>query len=144
MSTNPSGTGESSHTHEARRRARRRMLVLGVLSVFGSVAVAVALYVKVSSDARRAHAQLETLTTALAQYHADLGRFPTEQEGLNILRSGAEAYIAEDELLIDPWGRPFIYTCPAAGAPIVETLGADGLPGGTGPNADVVVSPTIP
>lgn len=42
------------------------------------------------------------------------------------------------ETAADPWGRPFVYRAPAPDGAAFEigTLGADGRPGGEGPDAD--------
>ena len=42
------------------------------------------------------------------------------------------------ELPIDPWGRPYLYLSPGENGEIdLYSLGADGLSGGEGQNADI-------
>jgi general secretion pathway protein G len=75
--------------------------------------------------------------------------YPSQQQGLEALirqpdqlAAGASyrpgGYI--NRLPNDPWGRPFVYARPGtrSGKPFdIYTLGADGLPGGEGPDADI-------
>ena len=43
-----------------------------------------------------------------------------------------------EQLPFDPWGRPYLYLSPGEnGAVDIYTLGADGLSGGEGQNADI-------
>ncbi len=49
--------------------------------------------------------------------------------------------------LLDAWGRPFVFgSVDADGRSVayVASLGADGMPGGTGVDADIVASPAYP
>jgi general secretion pathway protein G len=42
------------------------------------------------------------------------------------------------ELPIDPWGRPYLYLSPGENGEVdLYSLGADGLSGGEGQNADI-------
>ncbi|MBU6374218.1 MAG: type II secretion system major pseudopilin GspG [Alphaproteobacteria bacterium] len=95
--------------------------------------------------------QARALTSAMETMRLDLGRYPSADEGLRLLveapASGSDAaslwrgpYL-EGALPQDPWGRPYVYQ-PAddlTQRPRIESLGADGKPGGSGLNADLVV-----
>lgn len=99
-----------------------------------------------------AQTQAQTLKTSMNALRLDLGRYPTEREGLQLLISppsdpSLEAqwygpYI-DGELPSDPWGRPFIYLPPVTddrgrtGSPKIISYGADGAPGGSGMDADI-------
>lgn len=84
----------------------------------------------------------------------DIGRLPTEQEGLALLIQADPSSVAgwsgpylDKGLPSDPWARPYIYIPPAAeatgapgapdGAAKVISYGADGAAGGQGVNADI-------
>ncbi len=92
-----------------------------------------------------AHIQIENIAGALDLYRLDIGRYPTQAEGLQSLVEhpvGLDAwngpYLKQKSLPPDPWGRPFIYKIPGDhGEYDLYTLGADGVPGGTGENQDV-------
>ena len=92
-----------------------------------------------------AEADINTITTALDFFRMDHFRYPTQDEGLEILRGDAEVdgrpvseHLQKDP--VDPWGRPYIYEFPGRHGDEydVYSLGADGQEGGEGANADVV------
>ena len=82
-----------------------------------------------------------------------MGRYPTAEEGLELLVSPPVdvslaanwfgPYVDGDSLPTDPWGRGYVYTPPVtddrgvATTPKILSYGADGQPGGEGLNADV-------
>lgn len=99
-----------------------------------------------------ADTQVRMLKGALETMRLDIGRFPTEQEGLGLLvQRPADARLAErwsgpylDEAVpSDPWGNPYHYSpAPAGDHPItLYSTGADGKEGGTGYDADVGFTP---
>jgi general secretion pathway protein G len=40
-------------------------------------------------------------------------------------------------MIHDPWGRRYLYELDGEGRPRVRSLGRDGQPGGSGPDADI-------
>ncbi len=52
--------------------------------------------------------RIRTLVEAMDRFEKDKGRYPTPEEGLAALAIG---YVPE-EMLIDPWNRPFEYASP--------------------------------
>jgi general secretion pathway protein G len=96
------------------------------------------------AEVKAAAAQIENLGTALDTFRLDVGRYPSTQEGLGALNQRPSAadrwdgpYLKE-AIPADPWGRPFFYRSPGEhGAYDLYSLGADGAPGGDGPNRDV-------
>ncbi len=88
------------------------------------------------ADSEAARKQIEPIRDALGRYHQDRGAYPTTAEGLDALRG---PYLPAG-VPQDPWGRPYRYTAPAPGGYVLSTLGRDGRPGGTGKDADVVVT----
>jgi general secretion pathway protein G len=89
--------------------------------------------------------QIERLGTVLDTFRLDVGRYPTTQEGLQVLVQRPMGVDRWDGPYInkgvpkDPWDRPYIYRSPGeAGRPYdLYSLGADGAPGGTDNNRDV-------
>ena len=92
----------------------------------------------------RAKQDIRTIEVALNQFRIDNYRYPTEEEGLEIL-TGRGPGIDPDEaeqylprLPIDPWDQPYIYAYPGERSEFdVYTLGADGEEGGEDVNADI-------
>jgi general secretion pathway protein G len=76
---------------------------------------------------------------ALKLYRLDHGRYPSTEQGLDALVSvpgGKSGYM--DRVPKDPWGKPYQYLNPGVHGEIdVFSLGADGLPGGEGFDADI-------
>ena len=94
-----------------------------------------------------ARAQLEMLGAALDTYRMDVGRYPTEAEGLGALWEAPPAAVARwrgpylrKPVPLDPWGNSYVYrnTTSFGGAPFtLLSLGADGTSGGDGEGADL-------
>lgn len=91
-------------------------------------------------------AQINTLQAALEGYKQDVGTYPTTAQGLKALGAkpdGAEGWNGPylvHEVPLDPWGRPYVYRYPGEHGPQPDMLsyGADGRPGGSGPNQDTL------
>jgi general secretion pathway protein G len=69
------------------------------------------------------------------------GRYPTTEEGLNVLIQEKFIKANKGGKLLDPWNREYIYLYPGQAHPDafdVKCYGADGQPGGEGENADIV------
>jgi general secretion pathway protein G len=71
------------------------------------------------AKADTARVSIQNLETALDLYRLDVGRYPTDREGLVALverPSGVDSwngpYIKKRTVPDDPWGRPFVYRSP--------------------------------
>lgn len=91
-------------------------------------------------------AQILLLENAVQQFRLDMGRPPTEEEGLEVLLTeptgdNAEQwdgpYLQRDSLPKDGWGNAFEYTFDEHDRFVIRSLGADGRPGGENENADL-------
>lgn len=129
----------------ARRTARPRsafslvelivvMVILGMLA--GLVAVRTRGYL-VNSRRNAVKAEIATIMRSLEVYRIDQSRYPTEDEGLEILTletdTFAEGFI--NKVPIDPWKNPYVYYVDEDGVEVIS-LGADGREGGDGEDAD--------
>ena len=96
-----------------------------------------------------AQTQAKMLKGALLTYRLDVGSLPTSEDGLQALNKAPEGarhqqfwqgpYI-DGQVPLDPWNNPYVYTNQASveGQPFsLYSLGADGVSGGDGFNADV-------
>lgn len=95
---------------------------------------------------KTATGQLKALGDALDRYRLDTGTYPSTEQGLDAL---LEKPAHDDNrwqgpyltraIPADPWGRPYQYAVPGTrGLDFdLESLGADGKPGGTGYAADI-------
>jgi len=118
------------------------MVILGLLAAL----VGPRMFGKVGkSKQKAAKAQIALFETTLDTYRLDMGRYPTEEEGLQALREKPDdaenwdgPYIAK-EVPLDPWGTPYVYTSPGEhGDYDITSLGADKEPEGEGENLDIV------
>ena len=118
------------------------MVIIGMLAGF----VAPKFFAQIGkSEAKTARAQLDALEKALDQYRLDLGRYPTNEQGLAALneRPAGEAkwtgpYLKK-AVPLDPWAHPFVYKFPGEhGEYDLLSYGKDGQPGGTGESEDIV------
>ena len=90
--------------------------------------------------------QIKQLSATLDLMRIDIGRYPTQEEGLKALMTqpkGAKEwsgpYLKGTGVPNDPWDRPFIYRFPGRHGQAFDllSLGADGREGGSGENQDV-------
>jgi len=122
--------------------------LLVVLAILGMIVAFVTPQVlkylgRAKTDA--AHIQIENLAGALDLFRLDVGRYPTQTEGLEALvehPSGLNSwngpYLKQKSIPADPWARAYVYKIPGDhGDYDLYSLGADGAPGGTGENQDV-------
>ncbi len=104
-----------------------------------------------SDDAKIADAkvQIKNLETALKLYKLDNGVYPSTEQGLAALvekptvgqlpkNYKAEGYLESKKVPKDPWGNDFAYLSPGEHGDFdLYSLGADGVKGGEGKNADI-------
>ena len=128
------------------RRAQRGftlvelLVVLAILSLL--VGIAVPQVFKYFSRAKEdaAKVQMQTIATGLDLFMLDVGRYPTDQEGLKALVEAPPGiarwtgpYVAKSNILVDPWGRSYVYHQPGQhGEYDLYSLGPDGR--ATGPS----------
>lgn len=117
------------------------MVIIGALAAY----VAPRYFDQVGkSEAKIARAQIDAFEKALDQYRADVGRYPTTEQGLAALMTRpaneprwAGPYLKRS-LPLDPWGRPYLYKQPGVHGEVdLSSLGRDGTPGGEGDSADI-------
>jgi general secretion pathway protein G len=118
------------------------VIILGILA-----AIVVPRVMDRPDDARitKAKQDIRALESALNLYKLDNFVYPTTDQGLEALVTKPagtpepknwKRYM--DRLPKDPWGEPYQYLSPGAKSDIdIYSLGADGQPGGEGPNGDI-------
>ena len=118
------------------------MVIIGLLAGF----VAPRYFAQVGkSQVKVARAQIDALDKALDQFRLDVGRYPTSEEGLQVLvakPNGEPNWLGpylKKGVPADPWGRPYAYQQPGThgGDFDLQSYGKDGRPGGTGEDADL-------
>ena len=137
-----------------KKKLRRGFTLVEVLVVMLIIAILAAMVLPRimgrKSDAQKAAAlqQISGMQTALQQFRLDCDRYPTTDEGLDVLREqpsdlrGWKGPYMEKSIPVDPWGNPYVYEYPGANGDDSFNLysyGADGAAGGEGDAADIGV-----
>ncbi|PAT31798.1 type II secretion system protein GspG [Vandammella animalimorsus] len=95
------------------------------------------------SQTKTAQIQINQFENTLEAFKLDTLRYPNSSEGLQALvtRPGNVSnwngpYMKS--IPADPWGNPYQYKFPGPNGGVqILSYGADGAPGGEGPNADI-------
>jgi general secretion pathway protein G len=123
------------------------LVVLVIMGLLISVVAPTVLNRADEARIQKAQADFKAIETALKIYRLDNFVYPTTEQGLEALveassldpepRNFKEGGYLE-ELPIDPWGQHYLYLSPGEHKNVdIYSLGADGLSGGDGQNADV-------
>lgn len=97
------------------------------------------------SETTAAKAQIDAFDKALQAFRIDMGRYPSQSEGLQALVAAPGAdqrwrgpYL-KDAVPLDPWGTPYEYRQPSTRGKDYDilSLGRDRAPGGSGDDADI-------
>ena len=121
------------------------LVVLAIMGLLAAIIAPQVLKYLGSSRTQTAKVQIQNVDAALQLYRLDVGRFPTQEEGLGSLVAAPPTapgwngpYLQKTAALTDPWGAPYLYRIPGKhGEADVYSLGSDKAEGGTGEAADV-------
>lgn len=123
------------------------LVVISIIALIAAVLTPNLLQQMNRARMKAAQLQLDTVAADIELFRSDVGRYPTDQEGLDVLvhRPGAidgwvGPYVKDLKVLNDPWGRPIRYKSISQG----QTFEVDSLgPTGAG-NDPPLRSPTAP
>lgn len=138
------------HPPRAVRRIRRAgftlielLVVLAILALLAGLVGPRVLNQLGGAKSKTALVQIADLDKAMELFKLDVGRYPSTEEGLQALSakpasvaSGWNGPYLKGGVPADPWGRPYVYRLDGS-ALLIQSLGADGTPGGDGENADL-------
>ena len=123
------------------------MVVVVIIGILASVVVPRIMDNPDKARVAKAKNDIQALGSALDIYRLDNYVYPTTDQGLEALVSKPDSspepanwkqggYIKK--LSNDPWGNEYLYLNPGEhGETDIYSLGADGAPGGEGPNKDI-------
>lgn len=122
------------------------LVVLAIIAMIAAVVGPRVIGYLGRAKSETAQLQINNLVSAVQLFYIDMGRYPTEAEGLSVLveaPAGAEGgwngpYIASDAALADPWGRDYQFqTSDTVNGFLIRSLGRDGQTGGSGEDRDL-------
>jgi len=139
-----------------RRQVRSAFTLLEVLLVI-TIIVAIAALALPGLVGRRESAkvyntqiEMKSISDALEYFKTDLGRYPTTEEGLKLLRDSSGLsdetetakwkgpYLKKLGNLVDAWGHEYRYTCPGEKNEKGFDLSSDGPDGQQDTDDDIV------
>lgn len=121
------------------------MVVLAIISLVVGLAAPRVMENFGRAKSKAAEIQMSSVKGALQLFYIDVGRYPSEAEGLDaLLREPSDAsnwrgpYLDREEDIQDPWGRVYLYRSPGNERAFdLYTLGRDGHSGGTSEDSDI-------
>ncbi len=121
------------------------LVVLAIIALIATFAVPMYLNHLSRSRVKTAGIQIGQLESILEFYRLDVGRFPSEAEGMEALLTapaGVERwkgpYLKNRAALTDPWGEHYVYRSPGErGEYDLYSLGADRKEGGDDEDKDI-------
>lgn len=110
------------------------MVVVVILAILAAIIVPRIASRPDQAKVAKVKLDIQTLETALDLYRLDRGKYPTNNQGLEVLV--VKGYVKK--LTPDPWGNPYFYLYPGdRGELDIFSYGADGESGGEGVNSDI-------
>lgn len=139
------GAGRWSHVRKAQGFTLIELLVvLVILTLLAGLVGPRVLDQLGGAKSKTARIQITELEQSLDLFKLDVGRYPSDAEGLRALAErpataqGWNGPYVKKGLPPDPWGAAYMYKNPGRnGGPDVFSLGADAKPGGDGESSDV-------
>lgn len=135
---------------QAQRKAQKGLTLIEIMVVVAILGLLAAMIVpNVIGQGEQARVDLAksnmaSIASALDMFRLHNSRYPTTEEGLRGLveRPGNARSWPDGGYLSripeDPWGNPYVYISPGTSGPYdLISLGADGVEGGEGSNADL-------
>ena len=110
------------------------MVVIVILGLLATIVIINVMPAMDRAAVTKVRADIDTLGQGIELYRLTNLRYPTSDEGLQVLVPGQIRRLPND-----PWGNPYLYEVPGPdGAPFqISSLGADGREGGSGEDADI-------
>ncbi len=125
------------------------MVVMVILGILASMIVPRIMDRPEEARRTKAAVDIQALEQALQMYKLDNGQYPTTEQGLQALveapsvgrlakRWRKGGYLDKGRVPKDPWDNDFVYISPGLHGDFdLISYGADGEPGGEGPDADI-------
>jgi general secretion pathway protein G len=121
------------------------LVVLAILGLLAAIVGPQVIRYLGSSKTQTAQVQVRNIAASIQLYRLDVGRYPTNEEGLRaLIKAPASAamwngpYLPDSSAITDPWGKPYLLKSPGEHGELdVFSYGSDGTAGGSGEARDV-------
>ena len=115
------------------------MVVIAIIAMLAAVVGYNVLGALEDAEVTVAKAEINTFKSALINYRVVFKKFPTNAEGLQALIQNEKSrkFLDRDKIPLDPWNNPYLYKLEGSRDFSVISYGADGVPGGSGLDADI-------
>lgn len=122
------------------------LVVLAILGLLFAIVGPQVLRFLSGAKSQTAQVQVRNIASAIEYYALDVGRPPTQEEGLRALVAQPAAaanwngpYLQKPEALKDPWGHDYLFRVPGRDGKAYEvySLGSDNAEGGNGEAKDL-------
>ena len=147
MQVNKSKQIGSNNKYDAGFTLLELLVVLVILGLLTAIVGPQVMKMLGNAKSDIARIQMENIGSDLDLFNLDVGRYPSEKEGLNVLirkptgmESWSGPYLKSNTIPIDPWEQPYLYRQPGQDNKPYElkSLGADKKRGGSGENTDIL------
>ncbi len=138
-------TKQGCRRHEAGFTLLELLVVLVILALISAFAAPRVLKYLGGARTDAAKIQIENLINNFELYKLEVGTYPSEQDGIEALLEAPNdaerwngPYVRKRDNILDPWGQLYGYRFPGDyGDFDLYSLGADGIEGGEGEDADI-------
>ena len=118
------------------------MVVLLLIAMMSTMVVLASRSFLSSGRRNAVKSDIAQISEALETYEATFGRFPGNDEGLELLITPSDEFpnglINRKSIPADPWGNPYQYNYPGRTLEYdIISFGKDGQPGGEGSDKDI-------
>lgn len=121
------------------------MVVLAIIALIAGLAAPRLMESFGRAKSKTTEIQMGSLKSAVQLFYLDVGRYPSEAEGLDALLKAPDGaknwrgpYLDDPTALNDPWERRYIFRAPGSTKPFeIWSYGRDGKVGGSTEDSDI-------
>ena len=113
------------------------MVVIAILGLLVTMVAPNVWNVFKKGNVTTAKAQIKSIEGAIANYRLNHNKVPDDLSELTMPDPDNFNDVYIDEIPVDPWGNPYEYNKMSNSKFELRSLGADGMPGGDGEDADI-------